>query len=90
MNTYYLDLSTCQFKDDLYKVFQAIPAQVHPDNLDALYDLLTSITEETRIFINHQQKYQDRYPEYFNAFRQLCKDAMIDNNLLDIKFIEKH
>lgn len=90
MNTYYLDLSTCQLKEDLYKVFQAIPASIHPDNLDALYDLLTSITEETKIFINNQQAYQEHYPEYFNAFQQLCKDAMNDNNLLDIKFIETH
>ncbi|SEJ24182.1 barstar family protein [Sharpea azabuensis] len=88
MNTYYLDLTSCKEKQDLYKLFEALPAEVHPDNLDALYDMLTSITQETKLIINNYEGYQACYPEYFNVFIELCKDAQNNNNLLDIHFLQ--
>ena len=88
MNTYYLDLTSCKEKQDLYKLFEALPAEVHPDNLDALYDMFTSITQETKLIINNYEGYQACYPEYFNAFIELCTDAQNNNNLLDIHFLQ--
>ena len=87
MNTYYLDLSSCKEKQDLYKRFLALPADIHPDNLDALYEMLTSISEKTKLIINNYAGYQALYPEYFNAFMELCHDAHNNNPLLDIQFL---
>lgn len=51
-------------------------------NLDALYDCLTSITEETKIILQNFEKMNQMHP----GFRAVFRDAQVENPRIQIEF----
>lgn len=48
-------------------------------NLDALYDVLTDIKEDTNFIVDDFFEVQDQLGHYFNKFLQVLEDAATDN-----------
>lgn len=52
-------------------------------NLDALYDCLTAITEETKITLVHFENFSERYP----GFRKVFRDAAQANPRIQVAYV---
>lgn len=83
-----LDLSAITSKSELHekvKNFFGFP-DYYGGNLDALYDCLTDISEETNVTIilsEHWPEYEDKY---IKNFIKVCGDAASNNGKLTFLF----
>lgn len=83
-----LDLSDVVTKEELHeklKLFFDFP-KYYGGNLDAMYDCLTDISEETNVTIilpEHWPEYEDKY---IKNFIKVCGDAASDNGKLTFLF----
>ncbi len=59
------------------------------ENLDALYDCLTSIFEETTIIIENFSSLEKRLESYASAFMKVMKKADEDNEKITVVFHKK-
>ncbi len=75
-------------RSDLHKAFA--DALSFPDhygnNLDALHDCLTEISEETRIRLLHWEEAEENLGNYARATKRAILDAAIENTNLAIMF----
>ena len=82
MKEYLVDCSGIHNPEDFhdYLVEVLILPDWYGTNLDALYDCLTAITEETRIRLRNFDRLADQYA----GFRAVFQDAQEDNPRLRI------
>ena len=75
-------------RSDLHRAFAE--ALAFPDhygnNLDALHDCLTDISEETRIFLVNWADAEERLGSYARSAKRAILDAAIENQNLAIIF----
>lgn len=75
-------------RSDLHRAFA--DALAFPDhygnNLDALHDCLTDISEETRIFLVNWADAEERLGSYARSAKRAILDAAIENQNLAIIF----
>ena len=75
-------------RSDLHRAFA--DALAFPDhygnNLDALHDCLTEISEETRIFLVNWADAEERLGSYARSAKRAILDAAIENQNLAIIF----
>ncbi len=86
--TYEINISGVYNADDLHEVIaEALPLpEYYGGNLDALYDVLTDIFEDTELkFINCYEA-EVMMPKYMMTFKKMCKDAAEENPHLNIEF----
>lgn len=74
------------------ELFQALRGQLGEDrlmgsNLDALYDVLTSITSHTIIEIRHADQLEDHLGEYWKRILWMINDCLDENENLKLETI---
>ena len=83
-----LDLSDIVTKQELHKSlkdFFNLP-DYYGGNLDALYDCLTDISEETNVTIILPEKWPEEKSKYIKNFIKVCGDAASENEKLTFLF----
>ena len=83
-----LDLSEVTSKSELHekvKNFFGFP-DYYGGNLDALYDCLTDISEETNVTIILPERWPKEKSKYIKNFIKVCGDAASENEKLTFLF----
>ncbi|MGN0687152.1 MAG: barstar family protein [Oscillospiraceae bacterium] len=90
MTEYTLDCTAISDKQALHSALAQ--GLCFPDwyggNLDALYDCLTGITDETHITISDEQALAEKLGSYAASFTKVILRAAADNEKLSISFIQ--
>lgn len=60
--------------------------QWYGENLDALYDCLTDITEETEISLVNSEALHEKLGVYADAFEDVLRDAVYENEKIKLIF----
>ena len=58
----------------------------HGDNLDALYDVLTAISEPTELIFSGLDDLESEMRDYLGALRQVCEDAESENPNFSVSY----
>ncbi|SEF49095.1 Barstar (barnase inhibitor) [Eubacterium ruminantium] len=58
------------------------------NNLDATYDVLTSIVYRLLVVVDHYESMNEEVSEYLERFRGMCNAACEDNHNLSVAFIK--
>ena len=90
MRTIHIDGSNIKSKEVLHEVLMkelSLP-EWYGKNLDALYDALTELGEETHIIIDNSEEMLKNLDEYGKKFLKVLEDASNDNEFL-VYFLEK-
>ncbi len=85
---YNIDLSGVYNPDNLHEVIaKVLPLpDYYGGNLDALYDVLTEIGEDTVIRFQNADEAWVMMPKYMRNFKRMTEDAVEENPFLNIDF----
>lgn len=87
MNTVYIDtkkINSVQLLQDYLKEQLELPSY-YGGNLDAMYDALTTIREDTEIYISKYENATDRsFNRYMERFLHVLHDAEMENEYLTV------
>ncbi len=86
---YEIDLSGVCHKDDLNEALsRMLPLpEYYGANLDALYDVLTDISEETEIVFTDSEEAFVCMPKYMASLKRLCDDVSAENPAVTVEFL---
>lgn len=86
---YEIDLSGVCDKDDLNEaIMRALPLpEYYGANLDALFDVLTDISEETEIYFTNSEEAYVYMPKYMASLKRVCEDASAENPAVSVEFL---
>ena len=89
MNNYTVDLKDVFNADELHRVIgEAVPLpEYYGGNLDALYDVLSEITEETTITFINTEGAEAAMPKYIKSLRRMSKDVQNENPNIHLEFL---
>lgn len=75
---FYIDLSGIESKEEFHKVLEReLPLpEYYGRNLDALYDVLTEVSEDWNIIFYNSARVKLCMEKYYNSFEKLCKNVM--------------
>lgn len=83
-----IDLTNVRDKEAFHdKVQEALDCpSYYGRNLDALYDVLTDISEYTELDFEGYTDFAQDLPGYGSAIKDMCLEAMAENTNLEISF----
>lgn len=83
-----IDLAPVCDKEELHTLlFQCLDfPEWYGGNLDALYDCLTGVYEETEITIENLDLLEERMGQYALSFRKVMEKADEDNERITVRF----
>ena len=86
--TYTIDLYGAESRAEIHKrIRKGLPVpEYYGNNLDALHDCLTDISEETNVTIILPEKWPEEKSKYIKNFIKVCGDAASENEKLTILF----
>ena len=89
--TFTIDLSKVKTREELHDLLQEeLPLpEYYGRNLDALYDVLTSVCEPMEIQILNFSEAEGLPEGYMDSFLELCEEVQEDNPLVRIYFDEE-
>lgn len=75
---FYIDLSGIESKEEFHKALKReLPLpEYYGGNLDALYDVLTDVSDEWNIIFYNSSGFKLCMEKYYNSFEKLCKNVM--------------
>ena len=85
-----IDCSLITDRDSLHKAFKeelSLP-DYYGNNLDALYDCLTSITEDTEVTLEDFPKLEDTLGNYAGILSRVLHDASAENEHLTFIYLD--
>ena len=89
---YVVSLADTSTREDLHKaISSAIPLpEYYGGNLDALHDVLTDISEPTRIIFTDYKAAKKSLGNYFYSFREAAEDSEKENPNLTVDWRRKY
>ena len=87
---FYIDLSGVKSKEQFHKVLEReLPLPDHYGmNLDALYDVLTEISDKWNIIIYNATGFRCSMEKYFDSFEKLCRNVMSECENIRIRIYD--
>lgn len=84
---FYIDLSGIESKEEFHKVLERelLLPEYYGGNLDALYDVLTDVSDEWNIIFYNSTDFKLGMEKYFSSFEKLCRNVTKENECVRIR-----